>query len=308
MTAPGRHAALVGATASGKSAVAQAIAEADPTWELVTVDSMQVYRGMDIGTAKPTPPERARVPHHLLDVAEPWEDYDVASYQAAVADVLADIEARSGRALLVGGTALYLRAVVDALTLPGRFPDVRAQLEANPDTAALHARLAALDPVAAERMTDSNRRRIVRALEVTLGSGQPFSSFGPGLDDHPPTPFTLVALDRTRDELDARIEARYRAQLAAGFLDEVRALLALPRPWSRSAAQALGYKELAAHLAGESSLDDAVALATTRTKRFARRQEKWFRRDPRLTWIPAGGVGIHDLANRVRSVLGEPSE
>ena len=281
----GGHAALVGATASGKSAVAMAIATADPSWEIVTVDSMQVYRGMDIGTAKPSAADRAAVPHHLLDVADPWDDYDLATYQADARQALADIEGRGHRALLVGGTALYLRAVVDELTLPGRYPEVRAALEDEPDTEALHHRLAELDPVAAGRMEPNNRRRVLRALEVTVGSGRPFSSFGPGLDEHPPTRFTLVALRWDQEALDARIEARYRAQLEAGFLDEVRALVETDRPLSRTAEQALGYKELAAHLAGRCSLREAVELAELRTRRFSRRQDKWFRRDPRIRWV-----------------------
>jgi len=304
---PARHAALVGPTASGKSALALALARADPTWELVTVDSMQVYRGMDIGTAKPTPAEQAEVPHHLLDVADPWEDYDVARYQADARAVLADVERRGRRALLVGGTALYLRAVVDDLTLPGQYPDVRAALEAEPDTPVLHARLAELDPAAAARMEPTNRRRVVRALEVALGSGRPFSSFGPGLDQHPPTPFRLVALRWPWEALDARIHARYDVQLAAGFLDEVRRLTTAERPLSRTAAQALGYKELAAHLAGECSLDEALELARTRTRRFARRQQKWFRRDPRIAWVDVDGDPLGAL-DPVRHLLDEPAD
>jgi len=301
------HAALVGATASGKSAVALALARADPSWELVTVDSMQVYRGMDVGTAKPTPAEQAEVPHHLLDVAEPWEDHDVARYQAEARAVLADIEARGRRALLVGGTALYLRAVVDDLALPGQFPDVRAELDADPDTPALHARLGELDPAAAARMEPTNRRRVVRALEVALGSGRPFSSFGPGLDHHPPTPFTLVALRWDWPALDGRIHDRYERQLADGFLDEVRRLTTAERPLSRTAGQALGYKELAAHLAGECTLDDALDLARTRTRRFARRQHKWFRRDPRVAWVDVDGDPLESV-EPVRRLLGATAD
>ncbi len=282
----GPHAALVGGTASGKSTVAMAIATADPAWEIVTVDSMQVYRGMDIGTAKPSRADRAVVPHHLIDVADPWDDYDVATFQAEVRRALSDIEQRGRRALLVGGTALYLRAVVDDLDLPGRFPDVRAELEADADTEALHARLAELDPRASSRMEPGNRRRIIRALEVTIGSGRPFSTFGPGLDQHPPTPFRLVGLRWERNALDERIDRRYDQQLEAGFLDEVRALYAGPRPPSRSARQALGYKELAAHLDGELTLEEAMDLARRRTRQFSRRQDKWFRRDPRIAWVP----------------------
>ncbi len=185
----------------------------------------------------------------------------------------------------MGGTGLYVQAAVDDLRIPGRFPEVRAELEAEPDTAVLHERLARLDPVAAARMEPTNRRRVVRALEVTLGSGRPFSASGPGLDAYPPTPFALVGLRLPRPVLDARIADRYQAQVAAGFLDEVAALRARPGGLSPTAAQALGYQELAAHLDGELTLDEALDQAITRTRRFARRQERWFRRDPRITWI-----------------------
>lgn len=303
------HAALIGPTASGKSSLAHAIALADATWELVSVDSMQVYRGMDIGTAKPTPAERAQVPHHLLDVVDPWEDYDVARFQADARAAIADIEARGRRALLVGGTALYLRAVVDELILPGRFPEVRAGLDAEAaehGVEPLHTRLVGLDPEAASRMEPTNHRRVVRALEVTLGSGRPFSSFGPGLDTHPPTPFRLVGLRWDRAALDERIAERYRRQLDAGFLDEVHRLVGSPRPLSRSAAQALGYKELAAHVRKECSLHDAVDLAVRRTRRFARRQERWFRRDPRIHWIDLAGDPL-DPVVEVRRQLDAPA-
>lgn len=303
-------AALIGSTASGKSAIAHAIARADPSWELVTVDSMQVYRGMDVGTAKPTAAEQAEVPHHLLDLADPWDDFDLATYQSAARDALADIAARGRRPLLVGGTALYLRAVVDDLQLPGQYPDVRAELEAEAarhGVEALHARLAELDPDAAARMEPSNHRRVVRALEVTVGSGRPFSSFGPGLDAHPTTAFRLVGLRWDRPELDERIAARYGVQLEQGFLDEVRRLVTAPAPMSRTAAQALGYKELAAHLAGECSLEEAVDLAVRRTRRFARRQERWFRRDPRIHWVDVSGDPA-DHVDEVREALDGPAQ
>jgi tRNA dimethylallyltransferase len=250
---------------------------------------MQVYRGMDVGTAKPSPAERAEVPHHLLDVVDPWEAYSVARYQADARAAIAGIEARGHRALLVGGTGLYLRAVVDALEVPGEWPSVRAELEAEAVSsvavAGLHRRLAELDPVAAARMTPTNRRRIVRALEVTVGSGRPFSSFGPGLAAYPHSAFRLFGVAPARDVLDARIAARYDDQLAAGFLDEVRALASAPLPLSRTARQALGYRELLAHLDGRCDLATAVAEAVRRTRAFARRQGAWFRRDPRITWL-----------------------
>ena len=282
--------ALLGTTASGKSALALQVARRRRDIELVSVDSMQVYRGMDIGTAKPTLAERAEVAHHLLDLADPDEDFSVARFQAAARAALVDIDSRGRRALLVGGSALHLRAVVDDLAIPGRWPDVRAELEATVAAAgpeSLHARLRELDPAAADRMEPTNTRRIVRALEVTLGSGRPFSAHGPGLDAHPPTPFTLVGVALPSEVVATRIEERYRQQLVAGFLDEARALRARPAGLSRTARQALGYRELLAHLDGGLELDAAVDLAVRRTRRFARRQRVWFRRDPRIRWLTA---------------------
>lgn len=274
---------ILGATASGKSDLALGVAEALGDVELVSIDSMQVYRGMDIGTATPTAEERRRVPHHLIDLVEPTEAFTVGEFQRRAREALADIRARGKTPVLVGGTGLYLRSVIDDLELPGRFPEVAAELEDEPDTTRLHARLAELDPVGAERMEPTNRRRVVRALEVTLGTGRPFSSFGPGMEHYGPTPFVQVALRWPRETVNERIEARYRRQLDDGFLDEVRALAA--RGPSRTAAQALGYRELLEHVAGRTTLDDALTTAIARTRRFARRQDRWFRRDPRLTWV-----------------------
>ena len=283
----GTPATVLGATASGKSALALAMARRDPSIELVSIDSMQVYRGMDIGTAKPTPAERAEAPHHLIDIVDPWEEFTLAAFAERARAAIADIERRGHRPLLVGGTGLYLRAVIDGLAVPSQYPEARASIEAEPDTPALHRRLAELDPVAAMRMEPTNRRRVVRALEVTVGSGRPFSSFGPGLDVYPPTRFHLVGIELPFAVLDARIEQRYRQQVAAGFVDEARLLLAHPRGVSRTARQALGYRELFEHVAGACSLDEAVALAVRRTRRFARRQRSWFRRDPRIRWLRA---------------------
>ncbi len=164
---------------------------------------------------------------------------------------------------------------------------MRAALDAEPDTVALHRRLAALDPTAAGRMEPTNRRRVVRALEVTLGSGRPFSSFGPGLGAYPPSPFLLVGVRLPHDVVADRIAARYEQQMAAGFLDEVERLLADPRGLSRTAGQALGYRELVAHVTDGVPLDEALDLAVRRTRRFARRQASWFRRDPRIRWLDA---------------------
>jgi tRNA dimethylallyltransferase len=297
---PPTRLALVGCTASGKSSVALQVATELGDLEIVTVDSMQVYRGMDIGTAKPTPAEQRAVPHHLLDLVDPADEFTVSEFQAAARQAIDDIEARGRRALLVGGTGLYLRAVVDDLVIPGQFPVVRAELEAEPDTASLHERLRVLDPLAASRMEPSNRRRVVRALEVTLGSGRPFSSFGPGLEAYPSTAFDLVGIDRPVDVLNERVAARYREQVAAGFVDEVRALAEAPGGLGRTASQALGYAELLAVVRGELDLDAALELAITRTRRFARRQRSWFRRDPRVTWLEVGADAAPVVAALVR--------
>ena len=282
----------MGCTASGKSAVALELARrldaagAGPV-ELVCVDSMQVYRGMDIGTAKPSRADRAEVPHHLLDLVDPDEDFTVARFQAAAQDALAGIERRGGRALLIAGTGLYFQAVVDRLTPPGQFPAVRAELEAEPDTAALHQRLHRVDPLAASRMLPSNRRRVVRALEVTLGSGRPFSTFGPGIGTFPPSRFRIAGLWLPRPVVGRRIEERFAAMVAAGLVDEVRRLAARPRGLSRTARQALGYREVLRALEEGAPLAAAAAESVRRTKAFARRQRVWWRRDPRITWFGA---------------------
>jgi tRNA dimethylallyltransferase len=249
-----------------------------PGVEIVSVDSMQVYRGMDVGTAKPTAAERAEVRHHLIDLADPEEEFSVARFQGAAREAVAAIEGRGHRALLVGGTGLYLRAVVDGLEVPGEWPEVRAELEAEADAGVLHQRLAGLDPATAARTTPANRRRVVRALEVTVGSGRPFSSFGPGLGSHAPSPFRLAGVWLPRPVVSRRIAERLAAMLEAGLQEEVQALAGRP---------ALGYRELLAHQAGECSLAEAVERAVVRTRAFARRQRMWFRRDPRITWYGA---------------------
>jgi len=297
MTTPrpaGRHLALVGPTASGKSAVGLALAErrnaAGRPVEIVSCDSMQVYRGMDVGTAKPTAAEQARVRHHLIDVVDPTEDFNMPRFVAAVAEALDDIEARGASAVLVGGTGLYLRGVVDQLEPPPHFPEIAEQLEADPDTAALTEQLRELDPEALAHIPPGNRRRIIRALEVTLGTGTPFSTHGPGLHNYGPTPFVLTGLWPSREVLTTRIAARYDAQMAEGLLGEAQRLADLGPSLSRTAAQALGYRELLGHLRGRGTLEEALRDARVRTRRFAVRQQRWFGRDPRITWFDPPGV------------------
>ena len=281
--------ALVGVTASGKSDAALALALRRGDCEIVSVDSMCVYRGMDIGTSKPGPEARAAVPHHLVDLVDPDEDFSLTQFQEAARRALADISRRGHHALLVGGTGLYLRAVIDDLVIPSRYPEVAAALEAEldegrADVPALHARLTALDPVGAGRMEPTNRRRVVRALEVTVGSGRPFSTFGPGLEAYPTTGLAQVGLSRPPDEIDRRIEARFEEMVRDGLVDEVRALAARPAGISRTARQALGYREVLAHVEGGVPLSECLDQAVRRTRQFARRQASWFRRDPRVSW------------------------
>jgi tRNA dimethylallyltransferase len=300
--------ALVGVTASGKSALAQELAARRGDCEIVSVDSMCVYRGMDIGTSKPDAAARRAVPHHLLDLVDPDEEFTLTQFQEAARAALDDIERRGRHALLVGGTGLYLRSVVDDLEIPGRYPDVVASLEAELDTgravpADLHSRLAELDPVGAARMEPSNRRRVVRALEVTLGAGRPFSEFGPGLEAYPASGVPQVGLAVSAEEADRRIAQRFSAMVEAGLVDEVRILASRAGGISRTARQALGYREVLAHVEDGVPLDDCLAEAVRRTRQFARRQASWFRRDPRITWTADPGEAS-DLLERALVVHG----
>lgn len=281
---------MVGPTASGKSAVALEIARNLGDIEILTVDSMQVYRGMDIGTAKPTPEERDAIPHHLIDMADPSEDWTVTRWATHAREAIDQIEQRGRRALVVGGTGLYFQALVDGLSVPGRYPEVREKLEADNDTAALHSRLRDVDPLAASRMEPTNRRRVIRALEVTIGSGRSFSSYGPGVAHFPPAPaWRIAAVWLPRPVIAARINARFDSMMQNGLLDEVRMLDAaeVRAPLSRTARQALGYRELLDHLRNGTPLQQAVDEAKRRTRAFARRQRVWWRRDPRIAWFGA---------------------
>jgi tRNA dimethylallyltransferase len=289
-----RHLAIVGPTASGKSAIALSIAAAHPDVEIVSLDSMQVYRGMDIGTAKPSVAELAAVPHHIIDVVEPSTEWSVRETQDGARAAIAEIEARGRRALLVGGTGLYVRAVIDALQVPPRDMARRAALEAQVATpeglAVAYHLLSQLDPVAAARIDPGNARRVVRALEVIEMTCRGFSSFGPGLDDYPPPSFDVaqIGIWLPRAALALRIADRFATMRARGLEAEVRRLAAAPGGLSRTARQAIGYKEILAFLDGElASIGDAFDLALARTRKFARRQRVWFRRDPRIRWVGA---------------------
>ena len=296
---------ILGPTASGKSDVAMHVAQVVRDAEIIAVDAMMVYRGMDIGTGKPTTADQNQVPHHCLDLQDASERFTVADYQQHANEALTSIASRDGHALLVAGTGMYLQAVIDGFTLPGEFPEIRAELESLP-VEELFGRLSAVDPEAAAKIEPTNSRRLVRALEVCLGSGRRFSSFGPGASVYPPTEFRQVGILWPRPELAQRIEIRVHSMIEAGWVDEVRKLLAMPAPLSLTARQALGYKELISHLEGHMSLDQAVAETILRTRQFAVRQERWFRRDPRIDWVyvDAGENLVEQVVPKVLNCLG----
>ena len=288
---PGPVLALVGPTAAGKTEVALEVAERLNA-EVVSADAMLVYRGMDIGTAKPTPEQRARVPHHLVDLVDPGEEFSVARFQPLARAAIADVLGRGRVPLLVGGSGLYFHAVVDEFVFPPTDPAVRARLEAEAAEAGLpelYRRLAAADPPAAARIQPGNLRRTVRALEVIKLTGRPFSSFRSAMDD-PVSRYrlTVLGLDPGPELLRARVAERVAAMAEAGLVEEVRRLAG--RPLSRTARQALGYKELLDALDQGAPVAEALEAVVRRTRAYARRQLAWFRRDPRVRWstLPPG--------------------
>ena len=302
--------ALVGPTAVGKTDLSLALAEALGA-EIVSVDSMLVYRGMDVGTAKPSAAERARAPHHMIDVAEPSEPFSVARFQARARAVVAEIDGRGHETLLVGGSGLYFRAVVDDLEFPGTDPGTRTDLERQAATLGperMYERLASMDPVAAARIEPGNVRRIVRALEVPAITGRPFSSFADAWERFEPGAVRATGLRMDREPLVARIDARVRAMLDEGWLDEVRALIERGFGGWLTSTQAIGYAELARHLRGEMTLDDAVDATVKRTSNLARRQMAWFRRDPRIRWFDVDERGAMAAFEAIRACYERPVE
>jgi tRNA dimethylallyltransferase len=278
--------AVVGATAAGKSGLALDLAQG-LAGEIVNTDAMAVYRGMDIGTAKLPETDRRGVRHHLLDLLDVTEPLTVAQFQTWARAAVAEIRGRGRTPILVGGSALYTRAVLDRFEFPGTDPDLRRELEeelAELGAPALHARLATVDPEAAAQILPTNGRRVVRALEVVRLTGRPFAASLPAREYGDPLSIQ-IGLDIDRPTLDARIDHRVRAMFEAGLVPEVRRLLDAGLARGRTARTAIGYREVAAYLAGETTLEEAVAATTAATRRFSRRQDSWFRKDPRVVWV-----------------------
>jgi tRNA dimethylallyltransferase len=299
--------AVVGPTAAGKSELSLGLALA-LGGEVINADSMQLYAGMDIGTAKLSPGQRRGVPHHLLDIWDVRQAASVATYQRLAREAIADIHARGRVPVLAGGSGLYLRAALDNLEFPGTDPAVRDRLEAELATAgagALHARLAVLDPVAATAILPSNGRRIVRALEVIEVAGRPFAAVLPQYESR----YAVVQLGLRvgRDELDQRIAERTARMWRAGLVDEVAALERAGLREGRTASRALGYAQVLRFLAGEYDEDEARAQTILATRRFARRQEAWFRRDPRVSWLAAGAGDAEELLGTALAACGAPA-
>ncbi|WP_327727538.1 tRNA (adenosine(37)-N6)-dimethylallyltransferase MiaA [Streptomyces sp. NBC_00487] len=303
---PPRVIAVVGPTAAGKSDLGVFLAQR-LGGEVINADSMQLYRGMDIGTAKLTPEERDGVPHHLLDIWDVTAAASVAEYQRLARARIDALLAEGRWPILVGGSGLYVRGAVDNLEFPGTDPEVRARLEEEltlRGSGALHARLAAADPEAAHAILPSNGRRIVRALEVIEITGKPFTANLPGHDSVYDT--VQIGVDVARPELDERITRRVDRMWDAGLVEEVRSLEAQGLREGRTASRALGYQQVLAALAGQCTMDEARIETVRATKRFARRQDSWFRRDPRVHWLKGGLADLTELPQLALALVERP--
>jgi tRNA dimethylallyltransferase len=292
---------LVGPTCAGKSGASIAIAKELDT-EIISADSMQIYRHMDIGTEKPTARERRTVRHHMVDVVEPGEGFSAGRYLEAVGPVLEGLLSEGRPPLVVGGTGLYIRAMTRGLFRgPGADRGLRDSLN-KMDTASLYGELTRLDPAAAEGISEGDRRRIVRSLEVFMKSGMRMSELRESLTSPLPYDFVKFGLTRDRAELYRMIEERVESMVQRGLVEEVRRVLGMkPSP---SAMQAIGYKEIAGHLAGEYPLEEAVRLIKRNTKRYAKRQFTWFRKEPGINWVDITGVaGAGEIAAKIMPLL-----
>ena len=297
---------VVGATATGKSDLALDLAE-HLGGEIINTDSMQFYRGMDIGTAKLPVEERRGIPHHLIDILDVTAEANVQDFQARARTAIADIRNRGHRPVLVGGSGLYVRAAVDHMEFPGTDPDLRARLEAEAaaDRWSLHQRLRELDPTAAEKITVNDQRRIARALEVIELTGRAFSAQLPDYQEIEPTIHLGLSMDRPI--LHERIAARVELMWDQGWVDEVRSLLEVGLAEGRTASRAIGYAQIRRHLDGELSAAEAKEETIVRTRQFARRQDTWFRRDPRIHWIDGSAADAERNRARALDILAGPT-
>ena len=298
---------VVGATATGKSDLALDLAE-HLGGEIINTDSMQFYRGMDIGTAKLPVEERRGIPHHLIDILDVTAEANVQDFQARARTAIADIRDRGHRPILVGGSGLYVRAAVDHMEFPGTDPDIRARLEAEAaaDRWSLHQRLRELDPTAAEKITVNDQRRIARALEVIELTGRAFSAQLPDYQEIEPTIHLGLSMDRP--VLHERIAARVELMWDHGWVDEVRSLLEVGLAEGRTASRAIGYAQIRRHLDGELSAAEAKEETIVRTRQFARRQDTWFRRDPRIHWIDGCAADAERNRARALDILAGPTD
>lgn len=298
---------LAGPTAVGKSDLGLALA-ARLGGEILAADSMQVYRRMDIGTAKPSPSERARVPHHLIDLVDPDEPFSAAAYTEAFRAAVDGVGRRGRLPIVVGGTGLYIRAAVKPFLFPdaGARPEIRARLALEAEESGprhLHERLARLDPAAAAAIHPNDRRRLIRALEVIEATGRTISAWR---NEHPPVePYDLLylVLNRDRAELYARIERRTDLMMEQGFLAEVSSLLAAGYRSDLPSMQGLGYRELCLHLAGRCSLEESVAAIKRRTRNYAKRQLTWFRAEPEASWLDLSGKTPEESTGEILRLL-----
>jgi tRNA dimethylallyltransferase len=302
--------AIVGPTAVGKTALALWLSERLPV-EVVSADSRQVYRGMDIGTAKPMPAELGRLPHHLIDLVDPDESFTLAQYQSLAYEAINDILKRDKLPLLVGGTGLYIRAVLEGLTIPAVPPDPElrealfAQAAAEGE-AAFHERLRQIDPAAAERLDPRNVRRVVRALEVCLKTGRPISEQQKSVP--PPYHILQIGLTMPREALYERVDRRVDAMIAAGLVEEVRGLVARGYGYDLPSMSGLGYQQIGLYLRGEITLDEAIALIKRHTRRFIRHQYNWFHpNDARIRWFDLLSAPYETIA-QVIGRIGNPTD
>lgn len=296
---------VVGATATGKSELALDLAE-HLGGEIINTDSMQFYRGMDIGTAKLPVEDRRGIAHHLIDILDVTAEATVQDFQARARDAIADIRNRGHRPILVGGSGLYVRAAVDHMEFPGTDPDIRARLEAEAaaDRWSLHRKLRELDPTAAEKITVNDQRRIARALEVIELTGRAFSAQLPDYQEIEPTIHLGLSMDRPI--LHERIAARVELMWDRGWVDEVRRLLEAGLAEGRTASRAIGYAQIQRYLDGEITAGEAQEETTIRTRQFARRQDTWFRRDPRIHWIDGSAADAEQNRKTALEILAEP--